>query len=256
MKLAAFLLLLCLTTVACRAQQQPPELIATPNRPTVTNTAETTQFGVLEIEFGISAAARQQSLPGLLKFGLLRDVELDWAGNPWQHDASVHYVGVSDNNLGLRWRFLQQAKRQPTLTVEYSAKLPTAGRVEGSGEVDHSVTLLASKDLSKRFHVDANLGYTWLGRGRGGFDHYWQPTGTVAYALTRKWQLAMEFSGATRANATTPAVTQNLWVVSYTLRPRLVLDSAVQFRMTGNVPRVVYLGGFTYSIADLYHRRR
>jgi hypothetical protein len=132
MKFIAALLLL-LATVDCRAQQQLPELTATPNRPTVTNTAETTQLGVLEIEFGISAAARQQSLQGLLKFGLLRNVELDWAGSPWQHDASLHYLGVSDNNSGVRWRFLHQAKRQPTLTVEYSAKLPTAGPVEGSG---------------------------------------------------------------------------------------------------------------------------
>ncbi len=256
MKLTAALLLLWLTAVHCHAQQQPVELTATPNRPTVTNTAETTQFGVLELEFGISSAARQQSLQGLLKFGLLRDVELDWAGNPWQHDASVHYVGVSDNTLGLRWRFLHQENRQPTLTVEYSAKLPTAGPVEGSGEVDHTVTLLASKDLPRSFHVDANLGYALLGRPGGGFDHNWLPTGTLAYSLTTKWQLVMEFSGATRANAATPAVTQNLWAVSYTLKPRLVLDSAVQFRITGNVPRVVYLGGFTYSIADLYHHRR
>jgi hypothetical protein len=255
MKFTAALLLL-LTTVDSRAQQPLPELIATPNRPTVTNTAETTQFGVLEIEFGISAAARQQSLQGLLKFGLLRDVELDWAGNPWQHDAFVHYVGVSDDTPGVRWRFLHQAKRQPTLTVEYAAKLPTSGRVEGSGEVDHTVTLLASKDFPKGFHVDANLGYAWLGRPGGGFGHNWLPTGTLAYSLNHKWQLAMELSGATRANAITPAVRQNLWAVSYTVRPRLVLDSAVQFRLAGNVPRVVYLGGFTYSIADLYHHRR
>jgi hypothetical protein len=256
MKVTAALLLLWLTAVDCRAQQQLVDLTATPNRPTVTNTAETTQFGVLEIEFGISSAARLQSLQGLLKFGLLRDVELDWAGNPWQHDASTHYVGVSDNNVGFRWRFLHQAKSQPTLTVQYSAKLPTAGPVEGSGEVDHIVTLLASKDLPKRFHVDANLSYAWLGRPGGGFDHNWLPTGTLAYSLTNKWQIAMEFSGATRQNAATAAVTQNLWAVSYTLRPRLVLDSAVQVRVTGNVPRVVYLGGFTYSIADLYHHRR
>ncbi len=255
MKLTAALLLLFLA-VDCYAQQPPVDLVATPNRPTVTNTAETTQYGVLELEFGINSAARQQSLQGLLKFGLLRDVELDWEGNPWQHDASVHYVGVSDNNVGFRWRFLHDAKRQPTLTVEYSAKLPTAGPVEGSGEVDHIVTLLASKDLPRRFHVDANLGHAWLGRSGGGFDHNWLPTTTVSYALAKKWQLAMEFSGATRANAATPAVTQNLWAVSYTLRPRLVLDSAAQFRITGNVPRVVYLGGFTYSIADLYHHRR
>ena len=255
MKLAAALLLLWLTAVECRAQQPPLELTATPNRPTVTNTAETTQFGVLEIEFGISSAARQQSVQSLLKFGLLRNVELDCAGSFWQHDASVHYVGVSDTNVGFRWRFLHQAKRKPTLTVEYSAKFATAGPIEGSGHVDQIVTLLASKDLPKRLHVDGNLGYTWLGRPGDSFDHNWQPSGTLAYALTNKWQLAMEFSATTRANSTRPAVTQNLWAVSYTLRPRVVLDSAVQFRVTGNVPQVVYLGGFTYSIADLYHRK-
>jgi len=65
----------------------------------------------------------------------------------------------------------------------------------------------------------------------------------------------MEFSAATRANPDRPAITQNLWAVSYTLRPRLVLDSALQFRVTGNVPQVVYLGGLTYSIADLYHHK-
>ena len=138
----------------------------------------------------------------------------------------------------------------------YSAKLPTAGVGEGSGEVDHIVTLLVSKDLPGRFHIDANLGHAWLGRPAGGFDHSWLPTGTLAYSLTSKWQLAMEFSSATRANNVTRAVTQNLCAVSYTLKPRLVLDSAVQFRVVGDVPRVAYLGGFTYSIADLYHHRR
>ena len=254
MKLMAALLLV-LTAVGCRGQQQPVPLTATPNRPTATNTAETTQFGVLEIEFGISAAARQQSLQGLLKFGLLRDLELDWAGNPWLHDAPLHYAGVSDNNTGFRWRFLHQAKRQPTLTVQYSAKLPTAGPIEGSGEVDHIVTLLGSKDLPARFHLDANLSYQWLGRPSGGFDHNWLPQFALGYSLTDKWGIAMEFSGATRANAATPAVTQNLLAVSYTVKPRLVLDSAVQFRVTGNVPQVVYLGGFSFAIADLYHYR-
>jgi hypothetical protein len=249
-------LLLVWAAVACRGQQSVVPLTATPNRPTVTNTAETTQFGVLEIEFGISAAARQQSFQGLLKFGLLRDVELDWAGNPWQHDAPLHYVGVSDNNVGFRWRFLHQAQRRPTLTVQYSTKLPTAGPREGSGEVDQIVTLLASKDLPAHFHFDANLSREWLGRPGGGIDHNWLPDFTLAYSLTEKWGIAMEFSGATRANAFTPGVIQNLRAVGYTVRPRLVLDSAVQFRLTGNVPHVAYVGGFTYSIADLYHRRR
>ena len=184
-------LLLVLTAISCRGQQQLVPLTATPNRPTVTNTAETTQFGVLELEFGTSAAARQQSLQGLLKFGLLRDLELDWAGNPWQHDAPLHYAGVSDDSTGFRWRFLHQAKRKPTLTVQYSIKLPTAGPVEGSGEVDHIVTLLGSKDLPARFHLDANLSYQWLGRPRRGFDHNWLPAFTLGYSLSDKWGIAM-----------------------------------------------------------------
>lgn len=257
MKAAAVVVSFLLILGECAAQQPPPpQLVATPNRPTVTNTAETTQVGVLEIEFGVSTAAQQQSLQGLLKFGLLSDLELQWAGSPWQHDAALHQAGVTDTDLGFRWRFLRQGRRRPTLSFQYNAKLPTAGAVLGSGEADHLVTLLASKDLPARFHLDANLTYQWLGRPGGGFDHNWLPDFTLAHPLKGKWDIGMEFSGNTRANPARPAVVQNLWAISYTVKPRLVLDSAVQFRITGPVPGVVYLAGFTYSIADLYHRRR
>ncbi len=139
--------------------------------------------------------------------------------------------------------------------MQYSAKLPTAGPIEGSGEVDHVVKLLGRKDLPARFSLGTNLGYQWLGRPGGGFDHNWLASCTLGYALTDKWGITMEFSGATHTNVATPAVTQNLWAVSYTVKPRLVLDSAVQFRINGNVPRIVYLGGFTYSFVDLYNHR-
>jgi hypothetical protein len=244
---------------ACAAQTPPAtapdELVATPNRPTVTNTADTTQIGILELEFGVLAANHQQSLQGLLKFGLLRDLELQWAGNPWQHDATLHAAGVSDTNVGFRWRFLHQAKVKPTLSVQYNVTLPAAPDALSAGYVGHVATLLATKDLPHQFHLDANLNYQWFGR-LGGFDHNWLPDFTLTRALNQKWSLAMEFSGNTQAGATAPAVVQNLWAVGYTVKPRLVLDSAVQFRVLGPVPTVVYLGGFTYSIADFYHHKR
>jgi hypothetical protein len=258
MRAAAVLLLSFLAATTCVAQPapaaQPPELAATPNRPTVTNTADTTQFGVLEIEFGVLSGARQQSLQGLLKFGLLHDFELQWAGNPWQHDGDAHQGGVSDTNLGFRWRFLHEQKFQPTVSFQYNVTLPVATGSLGTGHVGHVLTVLASKDLPAKFHLDANVNYQLLGRP-GGWDHNWLPDFTLARQLSEKWTLAMEFSGNTRAGTTNPAVVQNLWAISYAVKPRLVLDSAVQFRVRGPVPTAAYLGGFTYAIGDFYHHR-
>ncbi|MBZ5658561.1 MAG: hypothetical protein LAO56_25185, partial [Acidobacteriia bacterium] len=58
-------------------------IVANPNRPTVANPADITQYGVLELEYGWDRAwpgegAHQTSLGGLVKFGLLCDVELRW----------------------------------------------------------------------------------------------------------------------------------------------------------------------------------
>jgi hypothetical protein len=58
-------------------------IAANPNRPTVSNPADVTQYGVLELEYGwdrfwSQEGVRQTSLGGLLKFGLFGDIELRW----------------------------------------------------------------------------------------------------------------------------------------------------------------------------------
>ena len=58
-------------------------IAANPNRPTVANPADITQYGVLElstggITSGPKSAIQQTSVGGLLKFGMLCDVELRW----------------------------------------------------------------------------------------------------------------------------------------------------------------------------------
>src|SRR5689334_21528466 len=55
-------------------------IAANPNRPTVANPADISQYGVLELEYGFDrfwpdAGVRQTSLGGLLKFAVLCDVE-------------------------------------------------------------------------------------------------------------------------------------------------------------------------------------
>ena len=259
-----FLVASLLFAQACAAQQTPPpaatppdddtQLTAVPNRPTVTNTAETTQGGVLEIEYGVSVAALQQNLNGLLKFGLSEDLELRVAANHWQHDATLHDTGVSDTQLGFKWRVLHQHKEglRPTLSFQYTATIPTADDAMTAGFAGHQLTFLASKDFG-RHHIDFNTSYNLFGRP-GGFDHNWEPTITYAFQLTPKWQLNAEMWGTSDANAGNPATLASLFGPSYSLRPWLVLDSAVQFGHFGGVPTVTYLGGVTYCIADTYRR--
>src|SRR5712691_7719682 len=69
-------------------------IAANPNRPTVANPADITQYGVLELEYGWDRlwreeGVRQTSLGGLLKFGLLCDLELRWNTNSFLSQADI-----------------------------------------------------------------------------------------------------------------------------------------------------------------------
>jgi hypothetical protein len=70
-----------------------PFIVATPNRPTVANPANITQYGVLELEYGWDlvrpgVGARAYDFGGLLKFGLLCDVELCWTSTAFLSQVS------------------------------------------------------------------------------------------------------------------------------------------------------------------------
>src|ERR1700739_1753845 len=123
---------------------------ANPNRPTVSNPAHVTQYGVLELEYGwdhywLEGDIRQASMTGLLKFGILCDVELRWTTTPLlsQTDSQGTHRTFGDNWLGTEIRLHRQTTTLPTLAFSYAFKLPsatTAGEL-GTGKVDHAFTV-------------------------------------------------------------------------------------------------------------------
>jgi len=169
LKFLAWLLLLISVWAVGQQPAASDVITAVPNRPTVSDPADTTQRGVLEIEEGIAAAPSLQELQGLLKFGLTRDFELRLGSNSFQHDATVHTTGIGDTTVGFKYRFILQHGAVPSLAIGYAAKLPTATRELGSGQVDHQLTGLLSKDLGQH-HFDVNLNLNWFGRARGAGD--------------------------------------------------------------------------------------
>jgi hypothetical protein len=243
-------------------QQKPPDppldqdpastgITAVPNRPTFASTAETVQRGVFEIEYGFEAAKGHQNINGLLKWGVFQNLELWFLNNPIQRDTGV--AGMGDSGAGFKFAMIPQKKIIPKIAVLYVATLPTATAGLGAGASGHSVQLLFSKDLGKH-HVDINEGVQFVGRpGVAGFDRNYFTAFSYFHPVIGKWGYTGEISGFSKTNATFPATMTLLHAATYNVSPRLILDAGAYFAVYGNLPRVTFFSGVTYSIANLYH---
>jgi hypothetical protein len=236
---------------------------ANPNRPTVANPADITQYGVLELEYGWdhtwpAHGVTQTSTNGLLKFAVLCDVELRWTTTSFlsQTDASGTHRTFGDNWLGPQIRFYKQTRRVPSMAFGYAVKVPSASTADGlgSGRVDHAFTLLASKDVA-HIHFDFNASEFLTGRA-GGFDKNQQFNLAFSHTIHGPLQFTGEFYGETRLNPTTPGFASSLWALTYTVIPRLVIDAGYEVGLTSGGPHRHVFFGATYAIARLYRGRR
>jgi len=230
----------------CYAQSVTANPIAAhPNRPTVANPADITQYGVLELEYGWDRlwpekGIQQTSIGGLLKLGMLCDVELRWNTTSLasQTDPSGTHGGFGDNWLGPQIRIYRQTTRVPTLALSYAVKIPSA-RAEnglGTGRVDHEFTLLASKNI-KRFHFDFNVTEFLIGRpDTFGFDRNEQMNVAFSHAIRGGLEVTGEVYKQTRLNHMTSGFVSSPWALTYTVLPRLVIDGGFEVGVTTGGP--------------------
>ena len=206
------------------------DITAVPNRPTLASTAEMVQPGVFEVEYGLEAAHGHQNINGLLKWGA--------------------------SGAGFKFKLFPQKSARPTLSFLYVATIPTARPQLGAGAMQHLAQLLVSKDFGKH-HFDANEGVQFVGRpGSSGFDRHYFTALSYSHPLTKKWAYTAEIAGFSRANAANPATMTILVAPTYSPSSRLVFDGGAYLAAYGNLPRVTFFLGLTYSVADLYHRHR
>jgi hypothetical protein len=238
-----------------QAQSSTPgedQITAVPNRPTFASTAEMVQTGIFEIEYGLEAADGHQNINGLLKWGAVKNLELWFLNNPIERDAGV--AGLGDSGAGFKFKLFPQKKARPTLAFLYVATLPTARPALGAGAMQHLAQILVSKDFGKH-HFDANEGVQFVGRpGSSGFDRRYFTALSYSHPLTQKWAYTAEIAGFSRAGTMNPASMTILAAPTYNLTSRLVFDGGAYLAVYGNLPRVTFFLGLTYSVADLYHR--
>ena len=245
---------LCLLASA-RAQQPDEEIVAVPNRPTFSTTAETVQRGVLEVEGGYEAASGLQDINLLLKFGPVKNLELRVGNDPFFRFHGV--AGVSDTGVGFKYRFVEQRRWWPTTSILYTAALPSATNDLGIGAMGHALTLLLSKDFGKH-HFDFNEAVQFIGRGTGasGFDRDYFSALAYSHPLGEKWGISAEIAGNSRLNLRTGGTLTLMCAFTYSKTSRLIFDFGAYGATFGDIPTVVVFSGVTYSIADLYRHHR
>lgn len=236
-------------------------IVANPNRPTVSNPAHVTQYGVLELEYGWDRFwpeehIHQTTLEGLLKFGLLCDVEFRWSTTSFlsQTDSTGSHHTFGDNWLGTEIRFHRQTTHLPTMAFSYALKIPSASTEDGlgTGRIDHSFTFGASEAIGG-FNFDFNLTQYLIGRPSvSGFDQNQLMALAFLHSIHGALQFSGEFYGQTQLNKTTPAFASSLWALTYTVIPRLVIDGGFETGLTSGGPHRHAFFGATYSIANLY----
>jgi hypothetical protein len=237
------------------------EFASVPSRPTVTSATDTTQCGVVELEYGLErqwpgGGANRDDLSGGLRLGLTHNLDFHWYSGMFVHlmNGGGDRTGYGDNWLGLRYRFLGQTKRRPSLGVFYEAKVPSASVAMGlgSGEVDHSISFLASKDEGK-VHFDFNVIELLAGRQTApGVDHNTGFALATWLPLTHRLSGVVEPYGYTLLNQSSPAFASVMVGCNYKVQPRLYLDTGLDLGATHYAPNKRVFVGITYAIANVY----
>jgi len=226
------------------------EMVAVPNRPTVSTTAQPVQAGVLETEWGVDAASSHQDVNDLFKFGLTSNFELRLGNILWTADSGTH--GLGDTAVGFKYRLTRDSEHQPSVALMYMLTAATATNIPGSAGPSHSFAFLASKDLGKH-HFDFNLIGNLLESRTGDFHHNFLNALAWSHPVRGKWGATAEISGVTSAQRGLAGNAQFLTSAIYTPESRLVFDIGVMGRIAGEIPHAMFVAGVTYSVANLYH---
>jgi hypothetical protein len=225
-------LALALMSAAMTAAAADDAPAATPYRPTVSNPADLSEPGWLEVELGWQRVhggsdKQRDSLPVLAKlaftpdWGILIGGDLDVRS---KDNAGAVSKGVGDTTITLKHR-IPTATEGTAFGIELGYKSPTAPDSIGSGKADYIFNGIYSTDFSGN-HFDLNLGATRLGTadaGQSRTQHSW--AASLSRAFGDQWGAFAELSGTAQRGVS--AQSQLLAGASYNVSKRVVLDAGM-----------------------------
>lgn len=237
-----------------QAPVQHREPAANPARPTISTPATLTPVGYLQFESGILSAWHspgldsQWSFNEVAKIAVTRRLQLLAAAEPF---ASTSVAGHAANQSGdtvLGFQAVVHPGKgvRPTVAVSYFGRV-YAGEAPDLdiGSFRNSLIFLFSADV-KGFHYDTNYSFNEVVEGPVRRAQFAQ-TLSVSHALAGKFALAGEIWHFTQPFQRGNAV-GNLWALSFSARPNLVLDCGFDHGLTDTSTRWELFAGFTYLL--------
>lgn len=237
------LCLVCGRTMAQGGSCSDENVLSHPGRPAMTNGADPTQCGVVELEYGLERSWKYGShgnaLAGGLRFGITSDLDLHWSAGDFLNvvDPAGNRSGYGDNWIGFAYRYLKQAKWHPSLGVMYMAKIPTGESDLDlcSGEFDHVLIFMVSKDVH-RVHLDFNVGPQWMGVAHSSPDQDVALSLAASLPATKRITVVVESHGETALNPATSAYASLMTGLSLQVHPRLYFDGGFDNGVTPGGP--------------------
>ena len=227
----------------------------TPYRPSISNPAELSRPGQIELEFGglhkRDSPTREDSLPYLLKFGLTKEWGILVGGDAhvWSRDESgAREHGVGDTTITLKRAFA--VRDETAFGLELGAKIPTAKDAIGVGKTEYTLNGIYSQDFG-RIHMDANINATRIGLVE-------QSTGrtqkglsaALSTELSKDWSGTAEVSGIHRKG--TQSESQFLAAVVYSPNKRYAVDIGLAKGLNHSSHNWSVFSGFVVPIANLW----
>jgi hypothetical protein len=224
-------------------------------RPLTTDDAYTVEKGKFQVEGGFDFTRQdnhdKEYFPSLtLTYGLFERMDIGiGTGYLFIDPADGKKVdGFSNTPLKVKYRFLDQKDWIPSFSVSGTLITPTASKSKGlgSGKVDFNINTIFTWNLSKRFQLYTNIGYTFIGDNQENDELNFSIAGQ--FVLSEKWALVGEilrvnnFNGNKRDDPLSGLVG-----IQYTLIPDIiVLDAGVEIGMNKAAPDFRVTTGVTF----------
>ena len=226
---------------------------ANPARPTVATPATLTPIGYLQFENGVLYATGSPDFSS--RFGLNQVTKLTVhprlqflvASEPVVHSSfgGDKEFNPGDVFAGFQTVLLPGHEKRPTISINFEEHVYAGSAPDiDIGTPKHALLLLISDDLAG-FHFDLNGMFNEQVEDRVGRAQYGQ-TISISHPL-KKFTIAAELWHFTQPFEQGNCV-GNLWALSYSVRPNLVVDAGFNRGLTSTSTQWEGFAGFTYLL--------